>query len=258
MLLIGSMLGTWGAGGIGPRMPGLHDVRAVLRTGLPYLCFGVGAWLLGNIDILLGRFAHPPDEVGVLQVGTMAVRGLGLIPWVAATLMLRPLHEAWFEGRKPTPYRWLFMGVGLGLLVAAFALLVMPLLAQGHAVPVSSVQRSTWAACLFAPALYPMILLTPISGAWNLRGTLKAFGLGLIAACAAATQAVDMPEISSCVLVAGTGQLVTVMWLIRALRSPREEYAQMGPGTGRPGVGSGGIVGESLQSSQFTSLHHEE
>jgi O-antigen/teichoic acid export membrane protein len=253
-----SMAGGLMVGGIGPQVPSIRDVAPILKAGLPYLCFGVGAWLLGNIDILLGRVAHPPEEVGVLQVGTMAVRGLGMIPWVAGTLMLQPLHEDWDAEHKPRPYRWAVMGMGVGVLVAAFALLVMPLLAQGHALPVSSVERSTWVACIFAPVLYPMILLAPIAAAWNLRATLKSFGFGLIVAVGTASQALDQPEVASCVLVGGTGQIITLMWLIRTLRSPRKESAPMDLGAVTPSERTGGLLGQSLELGQSIPLHSEE
>jgi len=258
VMFVSAMVGAWKVGGIGPQAPTFRDLAPIVKTGIPYLCFGVGAWLLGNIDILMGRVAHPPEEVGVLQVGTMAVRGLGMVPWVAGTLMLQPLHEAWTSEQKPTPYRWAAMGGGVGLLVASFALLVMPLLAQGHALPVSSVERSTWAACLFAPVLYPMILLAPISAAWSLRGTLKSFGIGLIASLGAASQAFDQPEVASCIFVAGTGQVVTLLWLIHTLRSPRKERVEVGFGAVTPSERTGGLLGQSLEFGQSSPVHGEE
>ena len=258
VMFASSILGGGMVGGIGPQVPRLRDLFPIVKAGLPYLCFGVGAWLVGNVDILMGRIAHPPEEVGVLQVGTMAVRGLGMVPWVAGTLMLQPLHDAWRSAHKPTPYRWSAMGMGVGVLVAAFALLVMPLLAQGHALPVSAVQRSTWVACIFAPVLYPMILLAPIAAAWNLRSTLKAFGIGLIVVVGAASQALDQPEVASCVLVAGAGQLVTLMWLIRTLRSPRKENIEVGLSAVAPSERVGGLLGQSLELGEFSAAHREE
>ena len=114
-MVVGAILGNR-TDGLTPSFPALP--RAVVRDGIPFLLYGLGAWWIGNVDVLLARAAHHADDVGALQVGTMAVRGLGLIPWIAATLMLRPLALEWAQSVSPRPIRWAFRAGGVGALVA--------------------------------------------------------------------------------------------------------------------------------------------
>ncbi len=76
-MLVGSVVGNR-VDGLLPAAPALPG--AVVREGVPFLLYGLGAWWIGNVDVVLARAAHHPDDVGALQVGTMAVRGLALIP----------------------------------------------------------------------------------------------------------------------------------------------------------------------------------
>ena len=229
--LLGSVLGNIRMSGIVPSVPFWTDMESAIRAGVPYLMLGIASWAVGNIDILLGRLFHPPSDVGALQVGTMAVRGLGLLPWVAATLMLRTLHDEWAKGKLPHPWVWLRNSMFVGLLVAALAWLLMPLLAQGHAIPVSSIERSTLVAMVFAPVTYAVILLIPIAAQWSLRGTLKALAMGLMVQAGLGWVSMDTVEVASCVLVAGVGQFVVLLWLVNSLRVLPKERIKMDGGT---------------------------
>jgi hypothetical protein len=230
----------------------------VVREGVPYLLFGLGAWLIGNADILLARLAHPPDAVGELQVGTMAVRGLGLVPWVAATLMLRTLHLEWARGGRPRPLAWAARASGVGVLVAGLAWVFLPFLAQGHSLPVASIVHSTWAAMLIAPVLYPVILLLPIAGQWHMGQTLRAIGMGLLTQIGVGFMAVGILNVASVTLVAGVGQLVTLLWLVNNLASARDQRSQVGGGASLPGVGGGGDPGQLTEAVQFGPAGSEE
>ena len=226
--LLGSISGNVRMAGIVPLLPVWADVEAAIRAGVPYLLLGLASWTVGNIDIVLGRLFHPPSEVGALQVGTMAVRGLGLLPWVAATLMLRNLHGEWSKGLRPHPWSWLRNACSIGVLLAALAWLLMPLLAQGHAMPVSSIERSTIAAMVCAPVTYTVILLIPIAAQWTLRGTLKALAMGLMVQIGLAWVSMDAAEVAGCVWIAGTGQLVVLLWLMNALLHRPKERTEVG------------------------------
>jgi hypothetical protein len=257
-LLVASVVGNVRQEGLVPSFPQWGDGAEALRAGLPYLAFGLGAWGIGNVDILLGRLFHPPDALGALQVGTMSVRGLGLLPWVAATLMLRTVHLEWAEGGRPRPWKWTLNAAAVGILVAALAWVVMPFLAQGHALPVSAIERSTWVAMLFAPILYPLVLLMPIAAQWSLRHTLKGLGMGLITQAGVGMMAVEEVEVATCALVGGIGQLVALMWLINGLCSVPEERREVDLRTVLPGVGAGGLAGEGAQSIEVGPLQTEE
>ena len=225
--LLGSVVGNVRMGGLVPRLPQPADLVGAVTAGLPYLALGLGSWLIGNIDIVFGRIFHAPEAVGALQVGTMAVRGLGLLPWVAATLMLRSLHKMWLEGQRPAPWVWLRNSAALGLLVAGLAWVFMPFLAQGHAIPVASIERSTWVAMAFAPTCYAVIFLVPVTAQWNLRGTIKALGMGIIVQAGVGLSAAGIVEVASCIVAAGLGQMVTLMWLVNALLALPKERIKM-------------------------------
>jgi len=257
-LFVGSIAGNVRLQGLVPSFPQWADGREALRAGLPYLAFGLGAWGIGNVDIVLGRLFHPPDALGALQVGTMSVRGLGLLPWVAATLMLRTLHLEWSEGGMPRPWVWLRNAAAVGVLVAALAWVVMPFLAQGHALPVSAIERSTWVSMLFAPVLYPLILLMPIAAQWSLRSTLKGLGMGAITQVGVGVMAMEQVEVATCVFVGGVGQLVALMWIINALRSVPEERREMDGSTSIPGIDLGALAGESAPSVDLRPIQSEE
>jgi hypothetical protein len=256
-MLLGALWGNR-KDGIRPAMPALGDVPRVVREGVPYLLFGLGAWLIGNADILLARFAHPPDAVGSLQVGTMAVRGLGLVPWVAATLMLRALHKEWANGGRPRPLLWAVRASGVGVLVAALAWLCLPFLAQGHGISVASIEHPTWAAMLIAPVLYPVILLLPIAGQWNMGQTLRAIGMGLMTQIGVGFMAVGILDVASVTLVAGVGQLVTLLWLVNNLASTRGQRLEVDGGASLPSMGGAGDAGQVSPSVQVGSARSEE
>jgi O-antigen/teichoic acid export membrane protein len=239
-MLLGSLLGNWRERGIIPKIPGFREPWNMLTSGHGYLLFGVGAWLIGNVDILLARAFFPAEAVGALQVGTMAVRGLGLVPWVAATLMLRTCRLAWASGVRPRTATWSIRAAGVGVLVAALCWIVMPLLARGHSIPVAAVERSAWAAMVWAPVLFTVLLLLPLSAQWHLGRTLRAIGMGLITQLGVGMVASDQLEVAMMVSVAGVGQLVTLIWLVRALASGPQEGIQMNPGAVVPGVSASG------------------
>jgi hypothetical protein len=222
------------------------------------LLFGLGAWLIGNADILLARFAHPPDAVGSLQVGTMAVRGLGLVPWVAATLMLRTLHLEWASGGRPRPLVWAARASGVGVLVAGLAWVCLPFLALGHSISVASIEHSTWAAMLIAPVLYPVILLLPIAGQWHMGQTLRAIGMGLMTQIGVGFMAVGILDVASATLVAGVGQLVTLFWLLNNLASTRGQRLEVDASASIPAMGGAGDSGQIGPSVQVGSARSEE
>lgn len=236
-MLAGTMVGNRN-GGLVPGRPALP--WDVIRRGAPFLAYGLGAWLVGNIDVLFARASHHPDDVGALQVGSMAVRGLGLVPWVAATLMLRPLALDWARAVSPRPIRWAFRAACVGALVAALAWVVMPFLALGHGMTMESIHRTTWASMAVAPVLYAFVFLVPIAAQWHLGRTLKAMGIALMTSVAVGVASMDVIDVSSKIMAAGIGQLVAVLWLINALRSPRPEGVQVDGSALVPGVASAG------------------
>ena len=217
-MLVGAAIGNR-IDGLLPATPALPG--AVVREGVPFLMYGLGAWWIGNVDVVLARAAHHPDDVGALQVGTMAVRGLALIPWVAATLMLRPLAEGWDRAIPPKPARWVVRSSGVGLLVAALAWVVMPFLAMGHHVPVESIERTTWASMVIAPTMYAFVFLVPVAAHWHLGRTLKALSIGAMTSIAVGAASLDVIDPASKVVAAGAGQLVAILWLLSVFRRPR-------------------------------------
>ena len=241
-MLVGAVVGNRREGLV-PDRPALP--LDVLRRGTPFLAYGLGAWLVGNMDVLFARAAHHPDDVGALQVGSMAVRGLGLVPWVAATLMLRPLAQDWARSIPPRPIRWAFRAACVGALVAALAWVVMPFLALGHGMTMESIHRTTWASMAVAPVLYAFVFLVPIAAQWHLGRTLKAMGIALMTSVAVGVISMDVVDVASKIVAAGIGQLVAVLWLINAFRSPRPEGIEvdggaLGPGVARTGDARGG------------------
>ncbi|MEC8194543.1 MAG: hypothetical protein VX944_10750 [Myxococcota bacterium] len=232
-MLVGSVVGNR-VDGLLPAAPALPG--AVVREGVPFLLYGLGAWWIGNVDVVLARAAHHPDDVGALQVGTMAVRGLALIPWVAATLMLRPLAEAWDRAVPPRPVRWVVRSSGVGLLVAALAWVVMPFLALGHQVPMESIERTTWASMMIAPTLYAFVFLVPVAAHWHLGRTLKALSMGAMTSIAVGAASFDVVDAASKIAAAGVGQLVAILWLLSVFRRPRAKGGEMGRSAVTPSV----------------------
>lgn len=239
-MVIGAIWGNRNDG-LTPSFPALP--RAVLREGAPFLLYGLGAWWIGNVDVVLARAAHHADDVGALQVGTMAVRGLGIVPWVAATLMLRPLALEWSQSVSPRPLRWACRAAAIGALVAGLSWVVMPLLAVGHGVPIESIERTTWASMLTAPVLYAFVFLVPIAAQWHLGRTLKAIGMGIMASAAVSAVSFSMLDVASKVLTAGVGQLVAVMWLLSVFRSSRTQCIEVDSDAVSPSVSGAGVRG---------------
>lgn len=224
IMLLGSLLGNRQSG-LHPSWPALP--ASVVREGLPFLVYGLGAWWMGNMDVVLARWAHHPDDVGSLQVGTMTVRGLALVPWVAATLMLKPLGQQWDSGSSPQPIRWVVRAAGVGALVAGTAWVVMPFLAIGHHVPIGSIERTTIASMLIAPVLYAFVFLVPVAAHWHLGRTLKALGIGFMVSIAVGLSAFSVVDVASKIVVAGTGQFVALIWLMQVFRSGRAQRTKM-------------------------------
>ena len=94
--------------------------------------------------------------------------------------------------------------------------------------PVSSIERSTIAAMVCAPVTYTVILLIPIAAQWTLRGTLKALAMGLMVQIGLAWVSMDAVEVAGCVWIAGTGQLVVLLWLMNALLHRPKERTEVG------------------------------
>jgi hypothetical protein len=233
----------WGnrfEGGLEPSFPGLSDLGKMVKSGSGYLLFGLGAWWLGNVDILLGRALFSAADIGALQVGTMVVRGLGLVPWVAATLMLYSCRLDWESGIAPRRWAWLAKGLGLGLLVAASSWMVVPLLARGHGIPVAVVEQPSHAVMLWAPVLYGLLFLLPLAAQWNLGGTLRAVGMGVMIQLGLGFMAVGRLDVAVVVSVAGVGQLVTLMWVLSTLGSKGQQRFDVHLSTSTPGVHPGG------------------
>ena len=258
VMLAGSLAGNLVGDGITPLVPRPSDGPQMVSVGTGYLLFGLGAWLLGNVDILLARLSHTQDAVGALQVGTMPVRGLGLVPWVAATLMLHGCRRDWSRGASPRTWAWVRNGTALGLLVAALAWIAVPLLARGHGIPVAAVERSAWASMIFAPVLYATILLMPLSAQWSMGGTLRAVGMGLITQVGVGISASDQLDVSTVVVVAGLGQLVTLLWLVRTLSSSPHQGVEVNASTALPGVGLTSNASSDLASLEGGSVQVEE
>jgi len=251
-------LGSLGGGGFLPARPRVSNLQDYFQQGTVFLCFGLGAWVLGNIDILLARVLYPPELVGQLQVGTMAVRGMAMAPWLAATFMLRPTREAWLAGDRPRPWAWALGGGFVGVLVAGIAWIAMPFLARGHAMPVASIDGVGWTSMLIAPTFYATVLLLPLSAQWHMRRTLRAIGMGLIVQVGVGWAAASELDVASLVVVAGVGQLATLMWLIQTLRSGVHQGFAVDRSALSPGELVGASAGESSVATDAPSVPAEE
>jgi hypothetical protein len=189
-----------------------------LRAGLPWLGFGVGAWLIGNADILLARLIAPPADMGELQVGTMVVRAGGMAPWVIATLSLRHLETRWraSEGMAWTPL--IAAGVTLSLSITTLSFIATPLLATGHGLPMTGITVPMWTSIACAPLTVSALLILPIAAARDRGRTLVFIGAGLIAAALTAWLRPLGLGVSDSIIAAGAAQLVVVLGLLPALR----------------------------------------
>lgn len=217
--LVSAVIGSVAQGGLLPALPIGSGLLSYLRQTWAYWVLGLGAWLVGNSDLLMARALLDADEVGHLQVGTMVVRGLGLLPWVAASLMLKDVRRRWSEGARPTPARWTVRVGAVGMLVAGVAWLVLPFLARGHGMMVSDVASSATASMVIAPVYFALVLLVPLAAQWHLGRTLRALIMGLMIQAAVLWVLDPMPTGATLVLVMGVGQVVALMWLIQVLRS---------------------------------------
>ena len=218
--LVSAAIGSVAHEGLLPRLPIGSGLLSYLGQTWAYWVLGLGAWLVGNADLLMARALLGADEVGHLQVGTMVVRGLGLLPWVAASLMLKDVRMHWAQGARPTPVRWTMKVGAVGMLVSGIAWLLLPFLARGHGMTVSAVASSATASMVIAPVYFALVLLVPLAAQWHLGRTLRALMMGLMTHAAVLWVLDPMPTGATLVLVMGVGQLVALMWLGQVLRSP--------------------------------------
>lgn len=229
-LLLSAVAGGLRDGRFIPALPRRSGLLQYLRQTWAYWALGLGAWLVGNADLLMGRALLESDDVGHLQVGTMAVRGLGLLPWVAASLMLKDVRRRWAEGHRPSPVRWTLNVGAVGVLVAGMSWIVLPFLARGHGMTVSAVASTATASMVIAPAYFSLVLLVPLAAQWHLGRTLKALAMGLMAQVSVLWVLGPQPAGATLILAMGVGQLVTLMWLNQVLRSSPQQSLQVDSG----------------------------
>ena len=210
---------SWTTPGLWMRWPGA--IGPAFRAGLPWLGFGVGAWLVGNIDVLLARSIGAPEAVGWLQVGTMGVRAGGVAPWVVATLSLHQLEARAQRGLGLPWPRIALWAVGLSTVIAGAAWVLMPWLAAGHGLAVETVRVPTLAAVACTPALVTALLLLPIAAARNLPRTLVVILIGLGVGVGIAMVRPLQLGISDCIVAAGASQWVVTLGLLGVLGAAR-------------------------------------
>jgi hypothetical protein len=236
-----ALLAAWRTPGLGISLPA--SPARLLRAGLPYLGYGVGAWLVGNVDVLLARVLNPAGPIGQLQVGTMAVRAVGSGAWVMAILSLHKLGR-----RDSLPWRRLgLMGAGLSLVGGLGAWVVMPLLAWGHGLEPSEITDATRVAALCAPTTMVTMLLLPLGGARCLAWTLRCIGLGLVTAGTLAWLGPLHLGVADCIVAAAGGQVVVAVGLVLGLRAKNGEVRT---GATSPGVVPGGLGGQGTSVQQ--------
>ncbi len=232
--LVASWVGNQPNGGLRPQLPIGIGLGAYLRQTWAYWALGLGSWLLGNADVLAGRVFLPASELGHLQVGTMVVRGLALVPWIAASLMLRDCQRRWSEGTRPTPVRWSSNGLMVGAIASGLAWLLLPFLARGHGMIVAAVSPSATASMVIAPVFYAQVLLVQLAAQWHLGRTLRALLMGLMVQISVVWVLRHTVSGTELVVAAGVGQLVALLWLVQALRAPRHQGVQVDLGAGGP------------------------
>ena len=222
-----ALLGSFVDNGLLPALPLGAGLLNFLQQTWAYWVLGLGAWLVGNTDLLMGWALLASDDLGRLQVGTMVVRGMGLIPWVAASLMLKDVRARWSAGERPTPVLWTLKIGAVGVLVSGVTWIVLPFLARGHGMTVGSVAPAATASMVIAPIYFGLVLLVPLSAQWHLGRTLRAIVMGLMTQAAVLWVLQPLPTESALVLVMGVGQFVTLLWLNQGLRSPPHESLQV-------------------------------
>jgi len=169
---------SWTTAGLRPRWPA--QWTDMVGTGLPWLGFGVGAWLIGNMDVLTARWIASADAVGQLQVGTMVVRAGGVLPWIVVTLSLHRLEASWRRGESVGKAKWMGWAAGLTVVIAGSAYGLMPFLARAHGLPLASIVVPTWTAVACTPFMVAALMLLPVAAARDRNGTLRSIGWAVI------------------------------------------------------------------------------
>jgi len=238
------------------RTPGLRpdwplSPGRMLRAGLPYLGFGVGAWLVGNVDVLLARGLYSAGEVGQLQIGTMTVRAVGTGAWVVATLSLHRLGPG-----KPLPWKRLgLVAIGLSALAGVGAWIFLPVLAWGHGLDPAEITETTWVAAMCAPATMTALLLLPLGAARHMAWTLRSIGLGLaVAGLLVWLQPLDL-GVSDCIVAIAGGQAVVASGVLWALWSQGPEVKLR---ASLPGVGLGSLDGHRSPIDERLPVQSEQ
>ena|GEM_PF-2241378 len=230
------------------RMAGLWPSRPaslirVARLSGPYLGFGVGAWLIGNVDLLMARALFAPEAVGALQVGTMVLRAAESAAWVLATLSLHRL------GTAGLPWRRIALVVCvLGIAAAAAVIGLQPVLAWGHGLASAQIADPSQVAAGTALVAMAAMVLLPNGAARRLGWTLRVIALGLTVSVCTGALFSEVMGVSGCILAGACGKLVVAIGLIVGLRA---QHGEVGLGAGRPGVGLGRLDGEASSGDEI-------
>ncbi len=209
---------SWTTSGLRPRWPA--QWRGVVRAGLPWLGFGVGAWLVGNMDVLTARWIASPEAVGQLQVGTMVVRAGGVLPWIVVTLSLHRMQACWARGEAVRSGPWVAWGVGLSTLIAGLAYGLMPFLARSHGLPVGTVTIPTLTAVACTPLMVVALMLLPVAAARDRGQVLRSIGLALVIGLMMLVTRPLGLGVSDCIVAAAAAQFVVIVRLAVQLMRP--------------------------------------
>ena len=157
--------------------PSLESAGREMRQGLPYLAAGLGSFLLGNGDLLAGRFfLGSAAALGELQVGTLLVRSAATAPWILATLAL---HRWEAEGRSP----W-FRQAGIGLLfslpIVMLGRMLVPLVGWGFALDPEVFSDEMHLSLALSPLLFALLSVVPASMAQQLGRCVWGTWLGVL------------------------------------------------------------------------------
>lgn len=197
--------------------PALREASQVVpqaTRSLAYLALGVGAYLLGNADLLLARVFLPPAEVGLLLSATVIVRGAAAGPWMLATLSLHRLEVD--PSRGASLGRRLGPALGLALAVMVSGWLALPLLAWGYGVALEQIRLPAMVALGAAPLLYGAVMLVPLSALHGSRRTVTRIGAALGVTALAGALLVPALGVVGAVLAAASGQAAMLALLWRA------------------------------------------